>query len=84
MYFLLFQAGLTLHYFIQTFTEVECAVREAMGQTFFFEYLNDPSAFYLNLTPIHLDILTANQVQVHLGGKGDMNGDEKSEKIESS
>ena len=60
------QAGLTLQYFIHTFPEVEMKVRDALGQTFFFEYMNEPSSFYLNINAIHLDILVANQVEIKL------------------
>ena len=62
----LFFTGLTLQYFIHSFPEVESAVRDAMGQVFFFEYMNEPDSFYLNLTPIHIDILVANQVDLKL------------------
>jgi len=58
------QAGITLHYFIQTFPQVESKVRDAMGQTFFFEYTNNAASFYLHATPIHMDILLGNKVKI--------------------
>lgn len=63
------QAGLTLQFFIHSFPDVESKVREALGQSFFFEYMNDPGSFHLNITPINLEILVANQVMVQLEGK---------------
>lgn len=60
------QAGLTLQYFIHSYPEVEMRVRDALGQPFFFAYMNEPESFYLKMTPIQVDILTANQVDIKL------------------
>ncbi|XP_066914369.1 armadillo-like helical domain containing protein 1 [Clytia hemisphaerica] len=59
------QAGITLQYFIHTFQEVELGVREAIGQSFFFEYMNDPSDFYLKMTSVQIDILKGSKVKIH-------------------
>lgn len=56
------QAGVTLQFFIHSFHQVETGVREAIGQAFFFDYMNDASEFYLNLTSIQLDILKGSTV----------------------
>lgn len=58
------QAGITLQFFIHSFQSVEAKVRDALGQTFFFEFMNNPDSFFLNLTPINVDILLGNKVNV--------------------
>jgi len=64
------QAGLTLYQFIHANTEVEKKVRDAMGQAFFFQYMNNPDSFFINATTIHLDILAGNKVCI-TGSKTD-------------
>jgi len=56
------QAGITLEFFVRLFPIVHEAVREALGPTFFDEFMTEPETFYLNATPIHLDVLISNKV----------------------
>lgn len=56
------QAALTLEFFVRSFPIVQEAVREALGDTYFDEYMSDPETFHLNNTEIHLDVLSSNKV----------------------
>jgi len=51
------QAGISLEYFLRTFPYIDDAVRKALGDTFYFQYMAQPDEMYLKMNEIKLTVL---------------------------
>ena len=56
------QAALTLEYFVRIFPTVNEAVKEAMGDTLYDQFMSNPENLYINLNAVQADVLVSNKV----------------------
>lgn len=58
------QACISLEYFLRTFPYIDDAVRKALGDTFYLQYMARPDEMYLKMTEIQLIVLQ--QIRINL------------------
>lgn len=58
------QAGITLEFFVRSFPLVNDKVKEALGETFYEEFLNNSDKVYLKMTSIQADVLLSNKINI--------------------
>lgn len=58
------QAGIALEFFVRSFPLVNDRVREALGDTFYEEFMSHPDTMYVSMTAIQADVLVSNKVNI--------------------
>ena len=58
------QAAITLEFFVRSFPFVNDKVKEALGETFYEEFLKNPDELYVKLTSIQADVLSSNKINI--------------------
>ncbi|EDO48169.1 predicted protein [Nematostella vectensis] len=58
------QAGITLEFFVRSYPLINEKVKEALGDTFYEEFLAHPDTMYVNMTPIQADVLVSNKLNI--------------------
>eukprot|EP00795_Rhopilema_esculentum_P004528 gene4528-20780_t len=61
------QAGISLEFFIRRFPYVDDAVRKALGDSFYREFMSQPDAVYLKLTQIQINVLLQIRLTIDQG-----------------
>lgn len=62
------QASISLSVFCQLYPIIDENVREAMGNFLYTEFMKDPEALYVNMTPLQADVLISNKVSIKQAG----------------